>query len=107
MRRLAFNQRRGVTLIELMVAIAVLSIMLAIATLTLAGEKHPKVAVASVAAHIRSLRAAAIASGVPQTTNLGDSTGMRLVTALPDGRVISDMPNLNRMSGVVRSSNAQ
>ncbi len=107
MRRLAFNQRRGMTLIELIVTIAVLSVVLAITTLSLAGEKRPKVVVASVTARVRSLRSAAIASGIPQTINLDDSTGTILVTALPDGRVISDMPNLNRMTGMMRSSNAR
>ena len=104
---LAFSRRRGVTLIELLVTIIVLSIVLAITTLSLAGEKRASVAIESVSVKVRALRSGAIASGVPRTATLTDSAGTRLVTALPDGRVISDMPGLDRMAGAVTTANAR
>lgn len=107
MRRIALNQRRGVTLIELIVTIAVLSVVLAITTLSLAGEKRPTVAITSVSAQVRALRSGAVASGVPQTATVSASASAILVTALPDGRVVSDMPNLDRMAGVARNSSAR
>jgi prepilin-type N-terminal cleavage/methylation domain-containing protein len=96
-----------VTLIELIVAIAVLSIMLAITTLSFANKNKPTVATLSVSAQVSALRSSAVSSGMPRTLTLRDSTGATLVTALPDGRVVSDMPNLDRVAGIVRNEGAR
>jgi len=95
------KNRRGVTLIELLVTIAILSVVLTIATLSLAGEKHPAGTVLPVSARMHALRSKAIESGRPQTAGLSDTGGVVLVTALPDGRVVSEMPNLDRNTGLV------
>jgi prepilin-type N-terminal cleavage/methylation domain-containing protein len=95
------KNRRGVTLIELLVTISILSVVLAITTLSLAGEKHPAGTVLPVSARIYALRSKAIESGRPQTTELSDTGVVVLVTALPDGRVVSEMPNLDRNAGLV------
>ena len=101
------KSRRGVTLIELLVTIAILSVLLTITTLSLAGEKRPAGTVLPVPARIHALRSKAIESGKPQTTVLSDTGGSVLVTALPDGRVVSEMPNLDRNAGFVRVVRAQ
>lgn len=103
MAHCAQRQRYGVTLMELMVTIVILGVVLGITTLSLAGEKTPTGTVLSTASRVRALRSKAISSGTSQTAVLSDTTGALLVTALPDGRVISDMPNLDRNEGVVRS----
>jgi prepilin-type N-terminal cleavage/methylation domain-containing protein len=107
MNRRPFEDRRGVTLIELIMTIVILSVILAITTLSLAGKPRAKVAIASVSAQVIALRAAAVTTGIPQTGALTDSTGIRLGTALPDGRVISDESGLDRSTGLVRNSNAR
>lgn len=101
MTRRAHRQRYGVTLMELMVTIVILGVVLGITTLSLAGERTPTGTVLSIASRVRALRSKAITSGVSQTAVLSDTMGALLVTALPDGRVISDMPNLDRNEGVV------
>lgn len=90
------------TLLELMIAIAVLSIMLGIATLSFTGDKAGGVASSSITAQVTALRSDATTSGSVKTTTVKDSTGTVLVTALPDGRVVADMRNLDRMTGIVR-----
>lgn len=107
MTRSPFGNRRGVTLIELLVTIAILSVILAITTLSLAGEKRPAATASPLSVQVRTLRSSAIASGAAKTAALSDTEGVVLVTALPDGRVVSDMPNLDRNAGVVRSQSAR
>ncbi len=88
------QQRRGVTLIELIVTVAILGVILAVATLSLAGEKRSGAIVRSGArmrTQMLALRSAAVTSGVAQTAALADSNGaMLLATALPDGRLVTD-----------------
>jgi prepilin-type N-terminal cleavage/methylation domain-containing protein len=107
MRYSEWRQRRGVTLIELIVAIAVLSIMLAVTTLSFANRNRPTVAPLTVSAQVSALRSNAVFSGVPRTSTLRGSTGAILVTALPDGRVVSDLPNLDRIAGAFRNESAR
>jgi prepilin-type N-terminal cleavage/methylation domain-containing protein len=99
--------RRGVTLIELLVTIAILSVVLTITTLSLAGEKRPAETTLPISARIHALRSKAVESGRPQTMVLSDTDGTVLVTALPDGRVVSEMPNLDRNAGFVRVVHAR
>jgi prepilin-type N-terminal cleavage/methylation domain-containing protein len=101
------KSRRGVTLIELLVTIAILSVVLTITTLSLAGEKRPTGTVLPVSARIRALRSKAIEAGKRQTTMLSDTGGTVLITALPDGRVVSEIPNLDRNAGFIRVIRAQ
>jgi len=89
------------------VTIAILSVILGITTLSLAGEKHPATTAPSLSVQVRILRSSAIASGIPKTATLKDTSGAVLVTALPDGRVVSDMPNLDRNAGILRSGSAR
>jgi prepilin-type N-terminal cleavage/methylation domain-containing protein len=107
MARSVCGQRRGVTLIELLVTILILSVVFTITTLSLAGEKHSVGSIPSIPVRIRALRSSAIESGTPQTAVLSDTDDAVFVTALPDGRVVSDMPNLDRNAGLVRSVHAQ
>ena len=99
--------RRGVTLVELLVAIAVLSVVLTITTLSLAGQKRSDTDPVSIAVQLRGLRTAAITSGIARTSILKDSTNTILVTALPDGRVISDILKVNRLDGAAIHNDAK
>ncbi len=92
------SHRTGVTLIELIVTIVIIGVVLAITSLSLAGQKRKDATVASVHTRIKALRSSAIHSGSSQTATLSDSAGVILVTALPDGRVISDPPNIDRVA---------
>jgi prepilin-type N-terminal cleavage/methylation domain-containing protein len=94
------SRRSGVTLIELIVTIVIIGVVLAITSLSLAGEKHKDVTTASIHTRIKALRSSAIHLGSSQTATLSDSAGVILVTALPDGRVISGPPNVGRTAGV-------
>ena len=107
MAHTACKGRRGVTLIELLVTILILSVVFTITTLSLAGEKHFVGSIASIPVRVRALRSRAIDFGAPQTEILSDTDGAVFVTALPNGRVVSDMPSLDRNAGVVRSVRAQ
>lgn len=107
MTRRVRSCRVGVTLIELIVAIAVLGIMLGITTLAFTKAKEPAPDGASVSAQIIELRRKAVTSGEAQTSWLRDSSGTKLLTALPDGRVIADLSNLDRLTGTVRSGDAK
>jgi prepilin-type N-terminal cleavage/methylation domain-containing protein len=84
--------RRGVTLIELIVVIAILGVMAGVATLGLRTvRKTDQVDVAT--ALISATRDSALRTGRPATTAIPAAalpSGIAvLVTALPDGRVIA------------------
>lgn len=93
------RNRPAVTLLELMITIVVLGGVLGITSLSLAGEKSKSKTPSSMTSRIAALRAAAVTSGSTQTVTLNDSSSAVLVTALPDGRIIADIRNLDRMAG--------
>lgn len=107
MTELINRQRRGVTLIELIVTIAVLGVILGMSALSLAGEKRTGDTKRPITGRIRALRSKAILAAAPQSATIDDSTGTFPVTALPDGRVITDMPRVGRLSGVTWSADAR
>ncbi len=82
--------RPGVTLVELVVAIAILGLMSAITGLAM--RNAPRVAPHdTVAASVASARVNALRTGRPVTVTLKSRDGFaRSVTALPDGSVLAD-----------------
>lgn len=93
------NRARGVTLIELMVAIALLAILTGVVGLAIASA--PVVAhVDDIRARISDARTQAIEKGRPVTITISDSARPRAVTALPDGSVLADSGILiDRLTG--------
>jgi prepilin-type N-terminal cleavage/methylation domain-containing protein len=81
--------RHGVTLIEMLVALALLSVLTSIVALGLPAARVP--ASGALVDSVAGLRRRALASGRVQTTVVvPDSSGARRISAMPDGRVIAD-----------------
>ena len=90
---------KGITLIELIVALALLAILTGIVGLAI--TRAPSVAfVDAVSARISDARTQAIAQGRPVTITISSSGLSRSVTALPDGSVLADSGILtDRLTG--------
>ena len=90
---------RGITLIELIVAIALLAILTGVVGLAI--TRAPSVASADdISARISDARTDAITRGQPVTITISSSGLPRSVTALPDGSVLSDSGTLtDRLTG--------
>lgn len=87
-RRCRAPRERGATLVELMVALAVMAIVAGVAGLAFV-TRAPVPTVDDDRAAVSRGRDAAMATGRPQLVWLGAEAGARRrVTALPDGRVI-------------------
>jgi prepilin-type N-terminal cleavage/methylation domain-containing protein len=88
--------RRGVTLIELLIAIGVLSAITAVVGLTMPPATNSNAT--DIAAKLFDARDRALRTGKPVVTWLGDSGGPAAV-ALPDGSVIADSILIDRFTG--------
>src|SRR5205807_2146939 len=82
-------KRSGVTLIELIVALAILALSASVVGLAIRATPPPRAANA-VASAIAAVRDSAIRTRRSVTTVLMLLDSARAVTALPDGRVITD-----------------
>lgn len=82
--------RRGVTLIELLVTLAILGLVAGVAGLSLGATPVP-VPLDARRARIADARDAALRTGHPVTVIIADSDAVVYVTALPDGRVLTDL----------------
>lgn len=83
---------RGVTLIELLVTLALLGLLAGMTGLSLTAT--PRAApLTPTAARVAAARDAALRSGRPVTDTFRDSASVHSVTALPDGRVLTDLPS--------------
>lgn len=83
------TRRSGITLVELLVALAILGLMTAV----VAVQFQPARPASNDwrADSVAAMRRRAITEGRVRTAILaGDSTGAHPVTALPDGRVLAD-----------------
>ena len=74
--------RRGVTLVELIVAVAILAIALAVVPVSLRAPEPP------AANPLTELRREAIRSGQSRTRAVRVADSTIVVTALPDGRLV-------------------
>lgn len=83
-------RRRGVTLIELLVTLAILGLVAGVAGLSLGATPAP-VPLDARRAHLADARDAALRTGHPVTVIIADSGAVAYVTALPDGRVLTDL----------------
>lgn len=82
--------RRAVTLIELLVALTIMSVLFAMTAFTLdAHRTDDRLRTATIRERLVTLRRTAIASGVPQTASLPAGSTVVVVTAFPDGRVLA------------------
>lgn len=97
------SQRRGVTLIELVVVLAILGIMAAVTGLTM-NTAAPAVSPDTTITQITHLRDSALMTGKPITTVLTHHDTAIAVTVFPDGRVLSTGGHIDRMTGRARDS---
>ncbi|HEU4557052.1 MAG TPA: prepilin-type N-terminal cleavage/methylation domain-containing protein [Longimicrobium sp.] len=79
--------RSGATLLELMVALAILAIAAGVVVPAL---RHAAQAPPTLHDHVAAARREALEQGRAVTRTLRDSAGTRLLTAYPDGRVAAD-----------------
>ena len=79
--------RRGVTLLELLVTLCVLAITTAVVAVA-TSPKPRATSVDSAEVSVRDASAAAIRAGRPVTIVVERASGVRQVTAFPDGRVV-------------------
>lgn len=79
--------RRAATLIELLIALVIIGIVFGVAAFTLGAR--PRRERASVDEQIAALRARAADSAVTETQVIANDSSAVLVTALPDGRVLT------------------
>ena len=79
--------RRGMTLLELLVALALLGIMTAVVDFAMKARVNPS---GSLVMELDSLRDEALRTGRPQRAWLQGSTRSGRVLVLPTGRVIAD-----------------
>lgn len=98
------NPRRGVTLVELLVALAILGLMTAVVVLQAKPARLPRSDWRSDS--VAALRRRALTEGRAQTTILViDSATAHPLTALPDGRVVADsLVNVDAFTGRVREA---
>ncbi|HWG53380.1 MAG TPA: prepilin-type N-terminal cleavage/methylation domain-containing protein [Gemmatimonadaceae bacterium] len=81
---------RGVTLLELLVTLALLGLIAGVTGLSLRATPT-STPLTPTAARVAAARDAALRSGHPVTEMLRESTFVHSVTALPDGRVLTDL----------------
>ena len=106
MRNRRIAREAGVTLIELLVALALMGLMAGVSALAFRERKHwtPPVRDAAVAA-LAAARQEAVRSGHPVTVVTVTDTGVVRGTAWPDGRVSAPGEPVDPLSG--RSVNAR
>ena len=83
--------RRGVTLIELLVTLAILGLVAGVTGLSLGAAPVPAVPLDARRAHIADARDSALRTGHPVTVIIADDGMISYATALPDGRVLADL----------------
>jgi prepilin-type N-terminal cleavage/methylation domain-containing protein len=83
--------RRGMTLIELIVVLAILGITAGISSVAVRAVARPSTA--GMQRQFLSLRSEAIRRGAPQTRLVRDSSEAFVATALADGRLLVDSSN--------------
>ena len=94
-------RRRGTTLIELVVVLAVMAVLAGVAAFTLGGHTWQA---ESPFAPLEEARRRAIAERGPVTIEIAQSGARFLVTALPDGGVVADSGvAVDRLSGELRA----
>jgi prepilin-type N-terminal cleavage/methylation domain-containing protein len=90
MTRAWSERRRGTTLLELLVVLAILGIALAVAGVSM--NAPARAVAAAPRALVADARRQAIESGRPVRLALHDSAGVRVVRAAPDGGVLGAAP---------------
>lgn len=99
LRRSDCPPRRGTTLVELLVALAILGVA---ATVVALSAPHPAQPTdeARARAELAALRSRAVASGRVQTAVIIVGARGRLATAMPDGTLITDsIGDVDRYTG--------
>jgi len=91
--------RRGFTLAELMVVIMILGVMAAVTGIALATRAPVPTADARLM-RVAAARDSAVRTGEPATVAVEVDSVLYLVTAFPDGRVVTDAPlGIAQLSG--------
>jgi len=92
--------RRGVTLVELLVVLAILAVMAGMAGIAMRVRHDDPTESELAMRRVAELRHTAIANGQPVSILVSVSDGARRVTAYPDGRVLGDsLPGIDPLSG--------
>jgi prepilin-type N-terminal cleavage/methylation domain-containing protein len=92
--------RPGVTLIELLVVLIILGIAAGVSVIAVAPSRAGPDPAGMLPARIAGARQRALASGTRMTIRFDDSTGTHLLTALPDGGVVTDSCfHVDRLTG--------
>lgn len=99
-------RRPGFTLVELMVVLLVLGIMAGVVGLSIR-NRPPTPAVSTIDAQLTELRTRAVTSGRPATILLVTDSIVGQATAYPDGRVLSTVGNVERVTGRPRAQQPQ
>lgn len=97
------TQRRGVTLIELVVVLAILGIMAAVTGLTIHTAAPVRYHDATVG-QITQLRDSAVTLGRAVSAVLIIDDTATAVTAYPDGELFSNVQNIDRPTGRTQSA---
>jgi len=91
--------RSGVTLIELMVVIVALAIMASVVSLATRARPTRR---NDVGAQISAARTSALSTGRPVNVLVQSSSGVHVLTALPDGSVLADgSVHVNPLTGLL------
>ncbi len=92
--------RRGVTLVELLVVLAIMTVMAAVVGLAAPPIRHADPDTATT--RLTAARRAALASGQPVSITVVSRERPYAVTAYPDGAVVADSAlAVDRLSGVL------
>jgi prepilin-type N-terminal cleavage/methylation domain-containing protein len=93
------NARAGTTLIELMIAIVILSVMAGVAVVALRTAGPPSDQDVAFA-RVQQLRRTVVENGRPLSIGIELSGRRYTISAYPDGRVVTDAPlPVDRLSG--------
>lgn len=98
MRQPPFAPRRGMTLLELLVVVAILGITAGIVGVSFA-QRQELSALENLESNVNAARRLALTSGRPVTIAWETDSAPEVITAMPDGSVLVPGGRFDRLSG--------